>query len=587
MYVYTKQSLDGLKQKVDLLDVLSSHVDLKRQGASYKGLCPFHEERTPSFIVQRGESHYHCFGCGAHGDSITFLMEYLKMSFVDAIEYLAEKFHVPLEKEETDAKEPSYNRTLLKEILEQATRFYEFHLLHTEEGKEALRYLFRRDLGLDFIKRFRLGLAPKTGGVFRAFMESKRFNEEDLALVGLLNEGKTREFFSQRILFPIQDAAGAVIGFSGRKFHEEVFGGKYVNTPETPLFKKNRVLFGLNYCRRKIAKERQVIVVEGQIDALRLIYEGFDTTVAGQGTAFGQGHVQELVQLGVNKAYLALDGDEAGRTAAEKIGNMFQSRGIEVQVVLLPSGSDPDSLLRKEGKEAFAGRLVASSDYLSFLVQEKSKNLPMHSPAAKAELVKEVSKQIRDWESPVMVHESLKKLAHLTSVPEEMVGMGIRGGGQIYLKKVGSLGTETVDPDAILEGDLLRWTLLPGDGQACFQILQQNMTPEEFRYPACRMIYAALLAGHRDLLSLAIELRDPAAHYFLMELMKKKVKKERAKECFLETLQKVLDRNWMQEREEIRLRIQSGRCSEDEVLSLVKQFDAKKSTPPRIQGDLS
>src|SRR5262249_1487277 len=158
---------------------------------------------------------------------------------------------------------------------------------------------------------------------------------------------------SERITFPICDAAGAVIGFSARKYLETTFGGKYINTPETPLFKKSRVLFGLNFSRRRIAKEKKAIIVEGQIDALRLIKAGFNLTVAGQGTAFGEGHVKELLNLGVSEVFLALDGDEAGREATHKIGNLFQKEGIEVRVVNLPGKSDPDTFLKEKGPEAF------------------------------------------------------------------------------------------------------------------------------------------------------------------------------------------------------------------------------------------
>ncbi|MFQ5728878.1 MAG: DNA primase, partial [Waddliaceae bacterium] len=326
MPLFSKESLDILRQRIDIVGVVSSHVDLKRSGASYKGICPFHDEKTPSFIIQRGDHHYHCFGCGAHGDAIQFLMNYLKMSFSDAVESLAERFQVHLEYTETKAESKWPSKALMKQALEVASRFYHFSLLHTPEGHAALKYLYGRGIDVDFIRHFQVGLAPATPGILRKIVHEKSISDDVMVAAGLLSpraSGGYRDFFLDRITFPIHHATGAVIGFSARKYKEDTFGGKYVNTPETPLFKKSRVLFGLNYTRRQIAKERKVIVVEGQLDALTLIHSGFNFTIAGQGTAFGEGHLQELIKLGINQAFLALDSDEAGFEAASKIGNLF------------------------------------------------------------------------------------------------------------------------------------------------------------------------------------------------------------------------------------------------------------------------
>ena len=336
MAIFNKESLESLRQRVNLVEVLSSYVELKRNGASYKGLCPFHDEKTPSFIVQGGDTYYHCFGCGAHGDAIQFLMTHQKMSFGEAVESLAQRFHVHLELVEDRQEKKGVNKALLKEALNDACQFFHFSLLHTSEGHDALQYLYGRGIDLEFIDNFQVGLAPKMQGSLRKVMQAKNIRDEILVEAGLLTstkEGQWRDFFSDRIMFPIHSHSGEVIGFSGRKYKEETFGGKYVNTPETALFKKSRVLFGLNYSRKRIAKERKAIIVEGQIDALRLIQTGFNVTVAGQGTAFGEGHVKELMILGVNQVFLALDADKAGQEATAKIGHLFQKEGIDVKVV--------------------------------------------------------------------------------------------------------------------------------------------------------------------------------------------------------------------------------------------------------------
>lgn len=592
MVIFSKESLEVLRQKIDLVDVLSAHMELKRAGAAYKGLCPFHDEKTPSFMIQRGDTHYHCFGCGAHGDAIHFLMSYLKMNFSDAVESLAERFHVHLEKLEDKEVNQGPSKTLLKEALEQASRFYHFNLLHTPEGHDVLQYLYKRGLDLDFITQFQIGLAPKIAGFFRKYMHAKYIKDETMAAAGLISESKEgwwRDFFSERITFPIRDAAGAVIGFSARKYKDETYGGKYVNTPETPLFKKSRVLFGLNYSRRRIAKERKAIIVEGQIDALRLIQEGFNFTVAGQGTAFGASHAKELLNLGVNLIYLALDGDNAGQEATAKIGDLFQSEGVEVRVVQMPKGLDPDVFLREHGPEAFSNLLEASVEYLDFLVRHHSSGLDMRSPAAKHQLIEMISKQIRSWEQPVMVHESLRKLAHLTQVSESSVMLEQAYSPNLYIKKTANIGLQTIDPQRILELDFLRWLLLSQEKrERLFALARKNVSSEDLQVDICRKMYIALVEAFdkqepTDAISLILKIDDPEGQMIVSELLDKRINKEKSESHFLETLQKILNRNWMQKCEVIKMKIQSGQCTDDEAMELVKQYNQLRQTLPQIK----
>lgn len=591
MSIFSKESLEKLRQRIDLVDVLSSHIDFKRSGAAYKAVCPFHDEKTPSFMIQKGDTHYHCYGCGAHGDAIQFLMTHLKMNFSDSVESLAQKFHVHLEHIEGEENKGP-NKSLLKEALEQACQFYHFFLLHTPEGHAVLSYLFKRGIDLDFIRRFQIGLAPAKQGMMRKLLHTKYVKDTTMVEAGLLTEtanGGYRDFFSDRITFPIRDAAGAVIGFSARKYKEETFGGKYVNTHETALFKKSRVLFGLNYCRKRIAKERKAIIVEGQIDALRLIHTGFNITVAGQGTAFGEGHVKELMNLGVNQVFLALDADEAGKTATLKIGNLFQKEGIEVRIVQMPLGCDPDLYLKEYGPDQFLKLLEESGDYLTFLVQQHSRKLDITSPAGKNELLKDLVKQIRSWDHPLMVHESLRKLAQITKTPEDMIGVGQEHMPNIYIKSAASVGTQHINPDRILESDLLRLLLLIGTSLPhLVEITRMNLTVEHFREPVCKQLYQAYIENYLakqpcDFLTLAIQMGSHDGQELIAELSQKRINKDKAEESLIEAIQKLLNRQWMEQRESIKQKIHSGLSSDDEVLLLVKQFDQVKSTPPQIQ----
>ncbi|MDE3045185.1 MAG: DNA primase [Verrucomicrobiota bacterium] len=580
---FSRTSLELLRSRIDLVEVLNPHVKLQRAGAAYKALCPFHEERTPSFVIQKGDSHYHCFGCGAHGDAIQFLMTHLRMSFLEAVESLAEKFHVQLEEVEGPDRPKGPPKALLKEALERAGEFYHFYLLHTLEGHAALDYLYTRGLDLDFIQKFQFGLAPKQEGLFLRAMREHKFNDALLGEAGLLSKG--REFFSDRITIPIRDAVGAIIGFSARKYKADTFGGKYINTPETLLFKKSRVLFGLSYSRKTIAKERKALIVEGQIDALRLIDSGFPWTVAGQGTAFGEEHAKELIHLGVRQVYLSFDGDTAGQEAAVKVGNLFSKEGVEVLVVPLPEKCDPDLMLMEKGPAEWQKLLENSGDYLSFLVRHFSKTINVNTPAGKNELVTMIAKRIRDWDHPLMVHESLRKLAKLTGTPESLVGAPEENAPQIYIKRSASVTFTEIDPDRILEADLLRWLLLMGPTlPQLFTIAAANLMPVHFRLLASRALYEKLLSkddSSADLLSLAIGLESPEHQLFMAEVLQKKVNRERAIPCFIETVQRILERHWMYEREQIKMKIYSGQCSEAEVLELARKFDELKRARPQ------
>jgi len=527
MGVYTKESLELLKTKIDLIELISSYVPLKAVGAVHKGLCPFHDEKTPSFTVQRGDAHYHCFGCGAHGDAIAFLMSYMKMSFVEAIDTLALRFQVAMEQIAYEKERISPNKKELKEALLVALQFYHTCLLHTDGGHIALDYLYKRGIDLNFIRLFQIGFAPKESALFTDFMEKSGFSTALLEEAGLIKnvaDGKKRAFFISRITFPILDSSGAVIGFSARKIDEESFGPKYINSPETPLFKKSRTLYGLSFSRRRIAKEKRAMIVEGQIDALRLIQEGFNITVAGQGTAFTEEHSQELIRLGAEKIYLALDGDAAGIEAAAKIGNLFQKEGVEVYVLSLPHGMDPDTLLQEEGPHFFIERLEKADDYLTFLVSHLSKGMDPSSPSQKNQLIQTIAERVRNWDHPLMVHESLRKLARLTQVPENLVGVGQETlSRSTYVKRVGALGDISIDPQRVLEIDLLRWLFLLGEtNTSLLDLARQNIVPKHFTISVCRHLFSLYMEEidqkkSIDLLSLANELQSPEEQLLLSE----------------------------------------------------------------------
>lgn len=581
----TSECLESLKQKVNLVELLSSYMEVKRAGAYYRALCPFHEERTPSFVIQPGSSHYHCFGCQAHGDAISFLMNYQQLNFQEAVEFLADRFQVPLEYQSKGEQAPS--KTHYLKALEKLHLFYQ-KTLQSDEGKEALHYLHERGLKTDFIESFELGLAPKSSGSFFKMIQDNELEEDTLKELGLITEAN-RMFFFDRITFPIRDAKGSIIGFSARVYHEGASGGKYINSKESLVFKKSHTLFGLNYCRQRIAKNKRVLIVEGQIDALQLIHAGLKATVAPLGTALTEFHVEKLLHLGVETAYLAFDSDQAGSQAAVKAGNLLQKKGITVYVVQLPQDSDPDSYLKKEGAEAFRQLLKKNQDYLSFLIQYSSKKTDLSNPANKARVVEKIALEIKKWDHPVMVHESLKTLARLTSVPESTLGLDEVIVPHVFRPKLSHQDSQLNCNEPFLETDLLTWLVQSHPKRNEYlKIALDYLTEEEFWDPTCLEIFKVLKElfsskQELDALTLLTHFKEESSEKLFEKLIEKKIRPDTDLKLFVQSIQKLLDRHWMKKREEIKVQIQSGELSDQEALRLAKAFDHIQKNRPLVQ----
>ena len=577
MPLLTKDCLERLRERIDLAEIVGSHLELKRAGGKIKALCPFHNEKSPSFTVTAGDSHYHCFGCGAHGDAISFLMNFLGLSFNEAIEYLANKYAVTLEY--TGVKEVAQeNKRELFEINRVTMDFFHFHLLHSEEGKGALEYLFKRGISEDFIKQFKIGYAPKGEQFQKMFYQSEKFSEENLVKGGIYSESTKRPFFSERIMFPIHDGVGNVIGFSGRKIDEAVFGGKYVNTRETVIFKKSRTLYGLNYSRRRIARTGKVIIVEGQIDALRLIFEGFDYAVASQGTAFGKEHLDELVKLGVEDVTICFDSDQAGNTSAMKVGQLFQVEGVEVFVCSFAQGIDPDTFLLEHGRDAFDKLLAQRTDYLTFLVRMLAQDGKAETPAGKNALVANVKKKILEWKHPLMIHEGEKLLARLLSVPVKYIVTSVKPVEEIVPAPV----KRPTDP---LEGDMIRWLLLLKEPVLIDLIMEHVQVSFIHDLKIARLYELAKMLHEEkkriDLLNLGVYLEERDLS-FLKEIQSKRMNILQAEDGVRVLCQRLIDRESIEQTNAIKRRIQAGNLSEEETFALAKEFDDIKKNKKNI-----
>jgi DNA primase len=356
---FTKDSIERVKDAVDMVELVGSRTELRRAGGRYVGLCPFHDERTPSFSVNVDQKLYHCFGCGEGGDAIGFVQQTEALDFPGAVEFLANRYNVELTREEEDpqAEERRRRRDRLLKLLERATTFYERYLWDAAEAEPARRYLEGRGLGEEVLRDFRIGYAPKAWDRVMLAAQRDGFTEQELAAAGLGRRGRQGGFgdlFRGRIMFPLADARGRVLGFGARAMRDDQ-RPKYMNTPEGELYHKRRQLFGIDRARAPIAKARQVIVVEGYTDVLALHAGGVAQTVAIMGTALTPEQFSELARAAGQDGtvVLALDADRAGLDAMMRAARAAEEKRIDLMVVELPEGKDPADLVLAGGVEAF------------------------------------------------------------------------------------------------------------------------------------------------------------------------------------------------------------------------------------------
>ena len=364
-------SVDEVKATADMVVVVSGRTQLRKAGARWVGRCPFHEERTPSFSVNAVDKLFYCFGCGTGGDLISFVQETENVDFAGAVEWLAERFRVPLAYEETSpaAERARQRRDRLYKVLEQAAAFHERYLWDSDAGEAARQYLGGRGLGEAVCREFRLGLAPGGEMLVRKALD-RGFTQDQLLAAGLANR-RGNDYFSGRLLFPLADARGRVVGFQARKLRDDdPLRAKYVNSPEGELFRKGDLLYGLHLARAAIAKGGRAVVVEGNTDVIALRQAGFEPVVAAMGTALTEAQLRQLARL-ARRLYLCFDGDAAGEAATLRGMELAIARGFELAVVALPPGVDP-----ADAADGFDERLARAEPYALYRVRIEIERAP-------------------------------------------------------------------------------------------------------------------------------------------------------------------------------------------------------------------
>ena len=388
--------LDEIRAKVPIADVVGQRVKLVRKGREYTGLCPFHNEKTPSFTVNEAKGFYHCFGCGAHGEVIKFEMEAGGLPFMDAVTKLANRAGLKVPQFSRENEEEAKHRSSWYEIMELACGFFEKNLL-LPSGHEALDYLTRRGFDNSIIKKFRLGYAPDNNGL-HAYLTSKNVSESDMIELGLavLSEknGKVYDFFRNRVIIPIFYKRDRIIGYGGRVMGNEQ--PKYLNSPETPIFNKRKVLYNLNYARDKAYENKRIVICEGYMDVIAQSKYGFDYAVAPLGTALTEDQIQEAWKI-CPEPTLCFDGDGAGiRAAIRSVDRVLPilKAGYSLKYVFLPDKMDPDEFLKAKGAEEYEKAIANTMPLADLLWRKNIQAQPTNTPEQKAMFEKNIYEEI-------------------------------------------------------------------------------------------------------------------------------------------------------------------------------------------------
>jgi DNA primase len=487
-------SVAEVKAAADIVEVVSARTSLRRASSSrFTGRCPFHEERTPSFSVDPVDKLYYCFGCGKGGDVVRFVQETENLDFAGAIEWLGDRFRIRLEYEEASpqADAARRRRDRLSALLEQATMYFERVLWDSEAGAPVREYLAGRGLGEEISREFKLGLSRGSGLAAKA--RESGFTIDEIRSAGLANQ-RGNDYFPFRLMFPLADARGRVIGFQARRLRDDdPLRGKYVNTPESELFKKGNVLYGLHLARPAIAKQDRAIVVEGNTDVIALRQAGVEPVVASMGTALTDAQLRELGRL-TKRVFLCFDADAAGQEATLRGMELAVRQGFDVRVVALPKGEDP-----ADAPDSFAARLGTAESYLHYRVRITLERTPDRQEAFVR--AREILAPVED--SPER-QEALRLLADRLDLPRETLA-------GLAPSKVARAATTAPATPRLLEAGLQRERDLLAAVVRTPSLVPElaALTPDHFDEPLHRRFREALVDGapeDEELIALRAEL---------------------------------------------------------------------------------
>ena len=484
---YSDDMIEEVRVKNDIVDVISQYVKLQRKGSSYFGLCPFHNEKTPSFSVSPAKQMYYCFGCGAGGNVFTFIMEYENFSFGETLKFLADRVGVELPQIEY-SKEAQAQANLRSSLLEiqKAAASYFYYNLRRENGKTAYHYLKNRGLSDETMKKFGLGYSDKYSDDLYQYLKKKGYSDELLLESGLFQADERKGIYDKfwnRVIFPIMDVNNRVIGFGGRVMGEGT--PKYLNSPETKIFDKSRNLYGLNIART--SRKKQLIICEGYMDVISMHQAGFTNAVASLGTALTSGHAS-LIKRYTDEVLLLYDSDEAGVRAALRGIPILRSAGVKSKVVDLKPYKDPDEFIKAEGPERFEERLSKAMNSFLFIVQTRESQYDLSDPQGKTDFYRDIAARLLDFEEELERNNYIEAIARKYGVGMEelkkMVNqLAMKGtAAQNYSRPREVRRKEGTRESGVEKSQKLMLTWMVSYPQI-FSVVEEFLSPEDFTTP--------------------------------------------------------------------------------------------------------
>jgi len=465
--------IDDIQSRSDIAEIIGGYIPLKRAGRNFKAVCPFHAEKTPSFLISPQKQIFHCFGCGAGGGVLQFMMLYEKVTFPEAVQMLATRLglEVPAQKGAPDS-----GKQAVYDVLAQAADFYHHNLLK-ENSRRQLDYLTGRGLDLETIKQFRLGFS---GGPLRVMdvLRKKGFTLDLLAKASLVVPGQEgfRDTFFDRVMFPICDTRSRIVGFGARLWQERPGAPKYINSLEGPVYSKREQLFGLNFARDAVMRQDALIIVEGYMDVIVPFSRGIKNIAASSGTALTQEQIK-LIRRFTSNVVLVYDSDQAGEAASLRALDPLLANEINLRIVRLPAGHDPDSLVRKEGAEGFRKLLDNGQDFFDFKLSVLCAASDVRTTAGKSAVAKEMFTSISRIKSEIVRYDYLARLAQALSVKEESLIAEFNKGNVSSRQPVAPGPAAGSDPVPLTDKVLVKFM---AQSPGAFALIKGNVRPDDF-----------------------------------------------------------------------------------------------------------
>ena len=585
-------TLEQIRAASDIVDVIGAALPLKRAGANFVALCPFHKEKSPSFNVNPHRQIFRCFGCGKGGDVFKWVQEYEGLPFVDAVRRLAERANIPLDFEQGDgAQQARHVKETLLQIHEQITQRWQTALANEAGGQIARNYLAKRGVSEEAVKLFRLGYAPEAWDDTVNWSKSKGYDLALMEQAGLVvrkpETNRHYDRFRGRLMFPICDEQGRVIAFSGRILSGDEKTAKYVNSPETPIFTKGKVFFGLDKSKRAILDAGFAVIGEGQLDLIACYMAGTRNIIATQGTALTEHHARILSRF-VKEAVLCFDADSAGQKAAVRAFDSLLAAGIAIRVAAVPPGYDPDSFIKERGGAAFAELITNAVGFFDFYLNHLCATNDVSADKGRLAVMKAMTEAVQKTGSSVLLDTYAQKTAQRLAVAPEAVraefkkasrpkSAGDEAAEDMLAEETGS---EELAPPNEREFWLLRFLLLSDDD---IDWVAQHLDVNWLQHPDVRRVVAARLAAHADhswhgVPGLLGRFEDEAAHSLITEAVAEEHSRENLSHKITGTVQ--LLRNDYVDRQlvALKLRLAQSGLPETEMHQILNEQSALRQT---------